>query len=183
MMKTSGFFLIPFLLLVQACASPGGSAEPTLKEFGWLFDSSATPCPQKPECYCADLKTSSSLPLRYSTARYCPVPSIDKSTRTVSYESWDEAGNKVDQGFFVDGKIHGKTTSWHANGQLAAQALYEHGVQHGHFTQWHENGQISYDGQYRDGKPDGLWLTYSADGKIVKKLVWKAGKLITNSDG
>lgn len=171
------------LLLVQACASQGGATEQTLKEFSSLFDSSAAPCPQKPECYCTKLKTSSNLQLRFSTAQYCPVPSADKSTKTVSYESWDEAGNKVDQGFFVDGKIHGKTTSWHANGQLAAQVLYEHGVQNGHFTQWYENGQISYDGQYSDGKPDGLWLTYSIDGKIVKRLLWKAGKLVSNSDG
>jgi MORN repeat protein len=179
-MKINRQFLIVTILVAQGCTSSSGMTKrQVLAEFNRLVDSSATPCPQKPDCFCKHFETQTSLPLRFSLAQYCPLP----SGKRVSFDSWDEKGNKVDQGAYVNGKMQGQWISWHPNGQISARSFYDHGVQNGPITNWHENGQISLSGQYVNGKEDGQWVFYSTDGKVIRQLVWKSGKLVSKAGG
>jgi hypothetical protein len=119
------------------------------------------PCPGSNACYCARVGTGKETlpaPLRYARAQYCPAQ-VESKAAALAFTSWDERGNMVDEGLFVNAEMHGLWTTWHPNGAKAGESRFENGRQRGPFTRWHDNKQISVTGSYQDDKPHGNGFT------------------------
>jgi hypothetical protein len=147
-----------------------------------IFQSKPIPCADNDRCYCLSYTTTIPLPLRYAKSQFCASKIEAGHVAEAEFKSWDEAGNKVDEGHFLNGKMNGKWISWHSNGPRAAEGNYKDGKQIGPFTAWHDNGQIEVQGQHKDDKANGEWSYWDKTGKLIKKLTWDNGKLISTQE-
>ncbi len=175
--------LVKVLVIVIASIAPPfckAADKPLSSRLSELIPANATPCQENKTCYCVQYSTETKLPLRFSRTQSCPS-SADSSI--VQFTSWDHNNKKVDEGLYVNKKMHGPWVSWHPNGNKAAESSYENGKQVGSFTTWHENGQIAVTGEHVNDKPHGLWMYRDETGKIKKRIKWDHGKLISKEEG
>jgi len=136
-------------------------------------------CPDGKSGLLTTLKQNT-VPLRYHSARWCPTGEANGGRVTQwRFTSYDDAGRKVDEGEFLEGKMHGKCISWYPNGVEQAEGDYSNGEPIGSHTSWHDNGEIAVTMNYLDGKPDGIWVYRDPTGRIVKNVHWHLGKVIS----
>lgn len=137
-------------------------------------------CPDGKSGLLTNLKQKS-LPLRYHSARWCPMTEAKGGKVTQwRFTSYDDAGRKVDEGEYFEARMHGLWISWHPNGVKQTEGHYVNGEPIGSHTSWHDNGEIAVTMNYVDGKPDGIWVYRDSTGRIIKKLNWHLGKIIKN---
>jgi hypothetical protein len=158
------------------------SSDDALNQLRQLIKAEPQLCPDDRACYCVRYTPLAKLPVRYAKAKYCAVSSTADGSLLLKFTSWDAAGHKVDEGYFLRGKMHGLWISWHPNGAKASESRYENGKQVGRFITWHENGQVAITGEHKDGEPDGVWLYRDPEGRLEKRLEWKEGALISKED-
>jgi hypothetical protein len=139
-------------------------------------------CPDNTECLCVEVAAKLNIPLRYQYSKWCPVDTENKRTSigTWNVTMFDKEWNKIDEGQYVNGKIHGRWISWGPNGTVIGEIFYEEGAPIGVFTSWHENGVKAVTGGYLKGKPDGVWIYRDKDGQITRRLVWEDGNVKSN---
>jgi hypothetical protein len=136
-------------------------------------------CPDGKSGLLTTLKQTT-LPLRYHSAGWCPTGET-KGGRVNQWRftGYDGAGRRVDEGEYLEGRMHGNWTTWHPNGVKQAEGYYSNGEPIGFHTSWHDNGEIAVTMNYMDGKPDGIWVYRDSTGRIVKKVHWHLGNVIS----
>jgi hypothetical protein len=136
-------------------------------------------CPNGKSGLLTNLKQKT-VPLRYNSARWCPTTEANDGRITQwRFTSYDDAGRKVDEGEYLEARMHGLWISWHPNGIKQAEGHYSAGEPIGSHTSWHDNGEIAVTMNYLDGKPDGIWVYRDSTGRVVKKVHWHLGKVIS----
>jgi hypothetical protein len=177
----------PLLLLLAGCSmiTSTNDDKDLLDVFQKQFQSTPIPCANTNEnCICYSLGSlNPMLPLRYTKYQFCATKIEAGHLVEAAFTSWDEAGNKVDEGHFLNKKMNGQWVSWHPNGIKAGEGNYRDGKEIGPFTTWHDNGQIAVQGYHNDeGNFDGEMLYWDKTGKLTKKLIWNNGKLISRQE-
>jgi len=76
----------------------------------------------------------------------------------------------------IDGTKHGKWDNFNETGQLLSRGNYVNGMVDGFWRAWHENGKIRWEGHYFNGKQDGLWLFWNSDGDLIFEEIHKNEK-------
>jgi antitoxin component YwqK of YwqJK toxin-antitoxin module len=123
--------------------------------------------------------TEKALSLRYHSGRWCPKSEPkDGRINQWKFTSYDEAGRKIDEGEYLEGKMHGRWISWYPNGVKKDEGYYLNGEPIGSYISWHDNGEIAVTGNYLDGKQDGIWVIRDFTGRILKNVYWHLGMLI-----
>ena len=178
----------PLLLCALTCILPlYSSAEANgvgLPKGPWseLFEVTSyelVTCPDGKSGLLTNLKQKT-VPLRYHSARWCPTTEANDGRVTQwRFTSYDDAGRKVDEGEYLETKMHGLWISWHPNGVKQAEGHYSEGEPIGSHTSWRDNGEIAVTMNYLDGKPDGIWVYRDSTGRIVKNVHWRLGKVIS----
>ena len=183
-MKPKHFYLLLVALISTGLLSPTtrSSDDALISQLRQLIKAEPQSCPDDRACYCVRYTTAANLPVRYAQAKYCAATPTPNGNLLLKFASWDAAGHKVDEGYFLGGKMHGLWISWHPNGAKATESRYENGKQVGPFTTWHDKGQVAVTGQHKDGEPDGVWLYRDPQGHLEKKLEWKEGALLSKEN-
>jgi len=88
-----------------------------------------------------------------------------------------ENGQKLFEGFFRDGKPHGKYIFWYENGQKQAEGELRDGKRHGLWSYWYDSGQKWKEGEWCDDKDHGKWTEWYENGQKKAESGWRDGKL------
>ena len=167
-------------MLAGALVSASAGADEVTKEdlvaeFGKLFPSEPTECPETvPEdCVCGTIENRTNLPIRYSRVQACPHPVLEAVKRVRTFTA---DGALIDDMMFKNGKLHGAVISWHPNGQVESIATYDEGQPIGFGRTWHENGQVAAETQFVDGEPHGVDIRYTPEGEVKHVVVWNHGE-------
>ena len=93
-------------------------------------------------------------------------------------EEFDEGGQLLSRGNYIDGEQNGLYEEFYENGQLSERGNYIDGLQDGLFEMFHENGQLQYRGNYTDGLQDGLVEFFDEDGNLSRTRTYRNGVLV-----
>src|SRR3972149_3097573 len=74
---------------------------------------------------------------------------------TGEWVQWDVYGQRLEHGWYKDGKLDGEWEEWHKNGQRWKHGWYKDGEKDGEWESWHENGQLWKHEWYKDREQDG----------------------------
>ena len=94
-----------------------------------------------------------------------------------AFVALDKNGNKEDEGFAVEGKLHGRRTGFYPSGQKKTESYYVGGKQHGTSQAWHENGKLMAQGAFVNGQRHGQFLRWHPDGAKDDEEFYIDGKL------
>lgn len=86
------------------------------------------------------------------------------------------------EGTFVNGKRSGLWVSYHPAGNKQSENNYEDGVLEGKTVVYYPSGQIMYIGYFSNGENDGQWLYFDTEGTLIKEVLYKNGKLISEQE-
>jgi hypothetical protein len=165
------------LLFIISCQNSTGGNFPRIYP---MESYTEVACPQDKKGYSVKFrvgKDTEALPVRYSSGLWCPE---DRSNKTWYFISYDEAGHKVDEGRYLEGKQNGQWLGWHKNGVKESEGYFDTGMPVGKFTMWHDNGKIAVQGEYSpDWKLDGKWVYTDARGRTEKIIVWNKGTIVS----
>ena len=125
-------------------------------------------------------------------ARMLELITYEQDVRAGLYQRYAPQTYKIsEEGYYVDGKKHGKYSWFYDNGSPAAVyhysfdviegevvfyfkeggistiSHYKAGLQHGFYKEYHENGKLKLEGQYTFGKKSGRWISYDEQGKRI----------------
>ncbi|MCC7301020.1 MAG: hypothetical protein IT233_00105 [Bacteroidia bacterium] len=90
--------------------------------------------------------------------------------------NWYDNGQMKDEGYYKDGKNHGKFRAWHKNGNLSFESFHDSGLLQGKYVSYYENGQLRYEEIFVDGKKEGEGKYYSENGSLTHTTTYKDGK-------
>lgn len=82
----------------------------------------------------------------------------------------DQAGRKIGEAEYLNGKPHGVTRVWNPDGVLTLEAEMDSGEYHGKYTSWWDNGQKKEEGQYHRGQKVGAYRWYSENGALIQEV-------------
>ena len=74
------------------------------------------------------------------------------------------SGEESEEIRYKNGKRNGKYI-WNENGQKMIEGFYINGKREGHWTYWKDNGVIEDEGNFLNGKFDGLWISKYQNGE------------------
>lgn len=93
------------------------------------------------------------------------------------YVEMNQAGKRVRQGDYVNGKRQGTWKFWHGNGQLAKQGSYQDNQTNGKWVYYRPDGTLLREEFYESGKQNGNSTVYAADGHTpVQQKEFRNGK-------
>jgi antitoxin component YwqK of YwqJK toxin-antitoxin module len=95
-----------------------------------------------------------------------------KSTLEGPYELWNEQGNLLIKGQYLEGREHGIWNQYHLNGKLSGVKQFDNGTPIGTWRSYHENGITSYEAfhdvdVYNCFTPHELF--YNANGQLLQE--------------
>jgi antitoxin component YwqK of YwqJK toxin-antitoxin module len=111
------------------------------------------------------------------------VGTIGRDQRHGRFVAWNEAGQKVLEGQYVDDLPDGKFTWWHDNGNKAIEGTYVDGKQDGLWTWWYSNGLKEIVGEYVKGEEGGHWRSWEEDGRVAGRMSIFFGASAGDGDG
>jgi hypothetical protein len=94
------------------------------------------------------------------------LPANHKGEHTCYYEN----GQKMEDSFFENGKLHGSLKGWYENGKLKYDANYSNGKLNGYFTDYDENGgkkMVNSEGQTKGDSDTETAVTIGMLGSII----------------
>ena len=68
------------------------------------------------------------------------------------FTQWNENGQRLEDGNYVDGQKNGKYTYWYSNGQKRQELYFKAGKREGESNVWWSNGQKKKSGKNKDDK-------------------------------
>lgn len=74
---------------------------------------------------------------------------------------------KVEEGYYVDGRKEGVWTKYFTNGKVRLKGTYNNNRPEGSFTRYYSNGQISEQGTFKSNSYKGLLLRYHENGQLA----------------
>lgn len=148
-------------------------------------------CVEKLECFCVTSAPSEDHPLDPVRLEYCP-DRTKPGSEIVRYSSWNQYGNKIEEGqfkramrdgvwatwypsgvkwkdqMFVQGKLDGPSTEWFENGQVSRQRFYVNGKENGKEIGWHRNGKKAVEVKIVDGNAVGSQTSWYDNSQIME---------------
>lgn len=95
---------------------------------------------------------------------YC----IDEySIKEGPFANYSSGGSKIQEGYFVNGRLDGKLSNWTKSANKSEEITYVNGEKNGKYTAWFLNGKIQIEGEYLSDQKNGVWKYYDAEGKII----------------
>lgn len=70
----------------------------------------------------------------------------------LEYVKWSDDGKKLEEGFLVDGKYHGKWISYTPDGDIRAIARFKNGKKDGVWQFFNEEGLMTHEIVYEDNR-------------------------------
>jgi len=77
-----------------------------------------------------------------------------------------EAGEKLGEAEFQNGKPHGLTRLWYSSGALHIEGQMVNGEYHGTYKSWWSNSKLKEEGTFHHGKRVGIYRWYSDSGEL-----------------
>jgi antitoxin component YwqK of YwqJK toxin-antitoxin module len=111
------------------------------------------------------------------------VGTIGRDQRHGRFVAWNEAGQKILEGQYVDDLPDGKFTWWHDNGNRAIEGTYVDGKQDGLWTWWYSNGLKEIVGEYVKGEEGGHWRSWEEDGRVAGRMSIFFGASASDAEG
>lgn len=75
-----------------------------------------------------------------------------------------------------------KQEIYFSNGKLDHSGELKHGKEHGEWIYYYENGNKKAHEYWSMGRETGTWKEYNEQGKLVKSIEYKSGKVIKTTD-
>jgi antitoxin component YwqK of YwqJK toxin-antitoxin module len=104
------------------------------------------------------------------------------SNYTGSYVDKYQTGITKFVGFYRQGKRHGQWMSFFPNGMAWSEMHYDKGLRQGPNLVYYNNGKMRFSGFYKGDRQDSVWTYYDSLGKVNKKLIFKADRIIKEFD-
>lgn len=82
----------------------------------------------------------------------------------------------VEEGDYTDGMRTGVWRSWYQPGVISAKIEYDQDLMNGEYTIYYENGVIKRTGKCINGERDGIWYDYDDTGELMLTTLYKEGK-------
>ncbi|HTL81465.1 MAG TPA: toxin-antitoxin system YwqK family antitoxin [Bacteroidia bacterium] len=134
----------------------------------------------------------------YDTGQELREETYTDGLRNGTLTEYDESGNIITQGEYVDGLQEGhwffqiddyreegdyvtgeRTGVWKhtyiPGGQQRFEGNYTNGQPDGKFTYWYDNGRVWQEGKYVYGRKDGDWKYFDEDGLMTLTITYKDG--------
>ena len=99
------------------------------------------------------------------------------SQRQGRFITFQENGERLSEGVYVDSRRNGPWRSYHENGMPKDSTNYMDGQKQGISLGWHDNGQRRFIGQYDKGIASGAWTWFHRNGTPSTKEEYVKGKL------
>jgi antitoxin component YwqK of YwqJK toxin-antitoxin module len=93
------------------------------------------------------------------------------------WEFYDESGNVLSKGNFVDGKQDGVWEFFNESGGRYRMATFSNNIEHGDWADYHENEKIASAGKYANGRQTGPWIFYYDNGNVIRKGEMKVDRM------
>jgi len=74
------------------------------------------------------------------------------------------------QGYIKNGVRNGKWLAWDEEGNMLSLGHYIDGYENGMWTVWFPSGTKRYEGLFKEGKRSGTWKFWDADGNLAKEI-------------
>ena len=86
-------------------------------------------CPGNSNCFCIDFKAKVNIPLRYKYSQWCSADSDNNRPLKGIWEvtNFDTQWNKVEEGLYLNGLMHGTWVTFGENGNITEQRTYKNG--------------------------------------------------------
>lgn len=88
--------------------------------------------------------------------------------------------------YYYEPYFHQKTIvkqeTYFSNGKLEHSGELKHGMEHGEWIYYYENGNKKAHEYWIRGNETGTWKEYDEQGKLVKTIEYKSGKVIKTTD-
>ena len=104
------------------------------------------------------------------------------SNYTGSYVDKYQTGITKFVGFYRQGKRHGQWMSFFPNGMAWSEMHYDKGLRQGPNLVYYNNGKMRFSGFYKGDRQDSVWTYYDSLGKVNKKVIFKADRIIKEFD-
>lgn len=139
------FFLSIFVMTISGCNTQSKiNIESLIVREGVLFKSNET----NPFTGVAfDIFSNGQKKLEYM---------IKNGRKNGSYKQWDESGNLLESGSYVNGTKDGQWTLYRDN-KKKHEINYVNGIEDGRFISWNENGDVIEEGYFKNGEKEGKW--------------------------
>ena len=85
------------------------------------------------------------------------------------FTQWNENGQRLEDGNYLDGQKDGKYTYWYSNGQKRQELYFKAGKREGESNVWWSNGQKKKSGKNKNDKPIGSWKYWLDNGQAADK--------------
>ena len=79
---------------------------------------------------------------------------------------------------FDDGLLHGVFVNYFSDGSIKDTGNYKNGLPEGLWINWTDDKQFYWKGYYQHGLKDKEWKLYAANGKLIRLVAWREGKLL-----
>ena len=91
-----------------------------------------------------------------------------------------DAGQKLSETNYKDGRIEGLLTAWYENGNKELEQTYKDGKLNGpYISSWYDNGQKEEENNWKDGKLHGKWIVWFENGQKNSEAIYRNGELIS----
>lgn len=70
----------------------------------------------------------------------------------MEYVKYSDDGKKIEEGYVIDGKYHGKWTSYYTDGTIRVIARFKNGIKHGTWSFYNENGELTHEVVYENNR-------------------------------
>lgn len=89
---------------------------------------------------------------------------------------WYQNGQKMQQSFYIKGKIEGPRLTWYQSGAKESESAFKAGKLQGKMIQWYESGSKKSEAFYQAGNPEGEVCYWYESGKPYSKVMYQNGK-------
>lgn len=80
---------------------------------------------------------------------------------------------------YLQGKLHGKSTSYHSNGNVYTEGIFEHDIKEGEWSWFYESGQLQCTVTFVNDKKEGPQIFWSESGRQAKEEIYEGDKLVS----
>jgi len=74
------------------------------------------------------------------------------NNNVIEYAKTSEDGTKIEEGFILSGKYHGKWISYFSSGKVRVIAYFNMGKKDGHWKYFNEEGQLTHEVVYEENR-------------------------------
>lgn len=101
----------------------------------------------------------------------------DQGKQIGAWVFYNDSGQVIAKGKFIDGKRDGNWEWYHENGVLKEKGQYVQGLEEGKYEFFHDNGNRSLTVNFKAGKLEGPYDLYALTGALQERRMYKEGEI------